>query len=114
MSLKKWRQRTEAEWEVEKQEQEIRQKFKRKMVENQVGQIEAEKLLKPVTKRLDRDLQASVEEEVEGPDYAMDDEFDRINPFDWDDFRPEDETPPSLPNPRRGRRLFSITTTISS
>ena len=57
MSLKKWRQKAKVEAEVEKQEDEIRRKFKTNKIAKEFGQVEAEKLLKAVTTRLDRGLE---------------------------------------------------------
>ena len=77
MPVKEWREQAAAAAKLEKQE---------------FGQIEAEKLFQPTTKRLD-----TVKEEPEpaaaGPNYTMD-ELDRINPFDWEKFQLDAETTP--------------------
>ena len=86
MSLKKRRERAAAEAALEKQEDEIRQAFKRDKLAKAMGEIEAERVFKPITKRLEPPLPP---EEAVGPDYGME-EFDRINPFDWQEaFQPE-------------------------
>ena len=92
MSLKKWQERAEAEAEVERQEDEICRKYKTHKIANEFGQVEAEKLFKPITTRMDKSLEPTPAAEEPGPDYGMD-EFDRINP----DFRPEAPTTPPSP-----------------
>ena len=53
-----------------------------------------EELFKPITKRLDKTLAEPGPGPEEEPNYEMD-EFDRINPFDWEEgYRPEAATPP--------------------
>ena len=92
MSVKKWREQAAAAAKLEKQEYAIRQDFKRAKYAKEFGQISAEKLFQPITSRLDRNASATETEPEAGPDYTMD-EFDRINPFGWEDFQPDAETP---------------------
>ena len=96
MSLQKRRERAAAEAVLEKQKAEIRQTFKRDKLAKAMGELSAEQLFKPITKGLGDTTQAEAEPQPEvGPDYAME-EFDRINPLDWQEgFRPEATTPPS-------------------
>ena len=71
-------------------------------INKEFGQLSGEELFKPITKRLDEKSSATVEEEEEkeeeeqeGPDYTID-EFDEINPFDYE-FKPDAPTPPLSP-----------------
>ena len=73
---------------LDKQTEEIHQKFRMDKINKEFGQLSGEELFKPTTKRLDEKSSDNVEEEEEeeeeeeqeGPDYTMD-EFDITNPF---------------------------------
>ena len=98
MSMKKWRQRAEEKSKLDKQTEEIHQKFKMNKINKEFGQLSGEELFKPITKRLDEKsttVEEEEEEEQEVPDYTMD-EFDEINPF-GDEFRPDAPTPAPSP-----------------
>ena len=98
MSVKKWQQLAEEKTVLDKQTEEIHQKFRMDKINKEFGQLSGEELFKPITKRLDeksRDNVEEEEEEEEGPDYTMD-EFDEINPF-GDEFRPDAPTPAPSP-----------------
>ena len=102
MSMKKWRQRAEEKSKLDKQTEEIHQKFKMNKINKEFGQLSGEEFFKPITKRLDDEKSTTVEEEEEEeeqevPDYTMD-EFDEINPF-GDEFRPDAPTPVPSPTP---------------
>ena len=103
MSIKNWHQSDEEKSKLDKQTEEIHQKFKMDKINKQFSQLSGEELFKPITKRLDEKSSTTAEEEEEeeeeeqeGPDYTMD-EFDRTNPF-GDEFRP-DALSPELPLP---------------
>ena len=101
MSVKKWYQLAEEKSAVDKQTEEIHQKFRMDKINKEFGQLSGEELFKPITKRLDEKSSATAEEEEqEGPDYTMD-EFDRTNPF-GDEFKPDAPTPPLSPEPSPG------------
>jgi len=98
MSVKKWRQLAEEKTVLDKQTEEIHQKFKMDKINKEFGQLSGEEFFKPITKRLDEKSSDNVEEEKEeeqAPNYTMD-EFDEINPF-GDEFRPDAPTPASSP-----------------
>ena len=98
MSMKKWRQLAEEKSKLDKQTEEIHQKFKMNKINKEFGQLSGEELFKPITKRLDEKsttVEEEEEEEQEVPDYTMD-EFDEINPF-GDEFRPDAPTPAPSP-----------------
>ena len=105
MSVKKWRQLAEEKSAVDKQTEEIHQKFRMDQVNKEFGQLSGEEFFKPITKRLDEKSSDNIEEEEEeeeeeeqeGPDYTRD-EFDDINPF-GDEFRPDAPTPAPSPTP---------------
>ena len=94
MSVKKWQQ-------LDKQTEEIHQKFRMDKINKEFGQLSGEEFFKPITKRLDEKSSTTAkeeeeeEEEQEVPDYTMD-EFDEINPF-GDEFRPDAPTPAPSP-----------------
>ena len=99
MSMKKWRKLAEEKSAIDQQTEEIHQKFRTDKIKKKFGQLAGEELFRPVTKRLDENSSATVEEEEEEeqevPDYTMD-EFDEINPF-GDEFRPAAPTPAPSP-----------------
>ena len=101
MSVKKWRQLAEEKSAVDKQTEEIHQKFRMDKINKEFGQLSGEELFKPITKRLDEkssdNIEEEEEEEQEGPDYTRD-EFDDINPF-GDEFGPDAPTPAPSPTP---------------
>ena len=102
MSVTKWRQLAEEKTVLDKQTEEIHQKFKMDKINKEFGQLSGEERFRPITKRLDEKSSTTVEEEEEeeeqeGPDYTRD-EFDDINPF-GDEFRPDAPTPPPSPPP---------------
>ena len=111
--MKKWRQLAEEKSKLNKQEEEIRQKFRMFKINKEFGQLSGEELFKPITKRLDEKSSDNVEEEEEEeeqevPDYTMD-EFDEINPF-GDEFRPDAPTP--APSPPTTPTTTTTTTPI--
>ena len=98
--MKKWRQRAEEKLKLDKQTEEIHQKFKMDKINKEFGQLSGEELFKPITKRLDNEKSSTTaeeEEEQEFPDYTMD-EFDETYPF-GDEFRPDAPTPAPSPTP---------------
>jgi len=102
MSVKKWHQLAEEKSKLDKQTEEIHQKFKMDKINKEFSQLSGEELFKPITKRLDEKSSTTAEEEEEeeeeeqeGPDYRMD-EFERTNPF-GDEFRPDAPTPAPSP-----------------
>ena len=100
MSVKKWHQWAEEKTVLDKQTEEIHQKFRMDKINKDFGQLSGEELFKPITKRLDEKSSDNVEEEEgeqEVPDYIMD-AFDEINPF-ADEFRPDAPTPAPSPAP---------------
>ena len=101
MSVKKWQQLAEEKTVLDKQTEEIHQKFRMDKINKEFGQLSGEELFKPITKRLDKKSSTTVEEEEEEeqevPDYTMD-EFDETYPF-GDEFRPDAPTPPPSPPP---------------
>ena len=88
---------------LDKQTEEIHQKFRMDKINKEFGQLSGEELFRPITKRLDEKSSDNVEEEEEeeeeqeGPDYTMD-EFDETYPF-GDEFRPDAPTPVPSPTP---------------
>ena len=101
MSVKKWQQLAEEKTVLDKQTEEIHQKFRMDKINKEFGQLSGEELFKPITKRLDEkssdNVEEEEEEEQEAPDYTMD-EFDRTNPFS-DEFRLDAPTPETSPSP---------------
>ena len=103
MSIKNWHQLAEEKSKLDKQTEEIHQKFRMNEIYKEFGQLSGEEFFKPITKRLDEKSSDHVEEEEEEeeeqevPDYTMD-EFDRTNPF-GDEFRPDAPSPQSSPPP---------------
>ena len=102
MSVKKWQQLAEEKTVLDKQTEEIHQKFRMDKINKEFGQLSGEELFRPITKRLDEKSSDNVEEEEEeeeqeGPDYTMD-EFDETYPF-GDEFRPDAPTPAPSPTP---------------
>ena len=101
MSVKKWHQLAEEKSVVDRQTQDIHQKFRMNEISKEFCQLSGEELFKPITKTLDEKSSATAEEEEEEeeeqevPDYTMD-EFDEINPF-GDEFRPDAPTPAPSP-----------------
>ena len=99
--MKKWRQLAEEKSAVDKQTEEIHQKFRIDKINKEFGQLSGEELFRPITKRLDEKSSDNVEEEEEEeqefPDYTMD-EFDETYPF-GDEFRPDAPTPAPSPTP---------------
>ena len=96
MSLKKWTQLAEEKSNLDKETQDIHQKFRMDKINKEFSHLSGEELFKPITKRLDEKSSATTEEEEEGqegPDYTID-EFDEIDPF-GDEFRPDAPTPAS-------------------
>ena len=98
--MKKWRQLAEEKTVLDKQTEEIHQKFRMDKINKEFGQLSGEELIRPITKRFDEKnttVEEEEEEEQEVPDYTMD-EFDEINPFDYE-FRPDAPTPEPSPPP---------------
>ena len=96
--MKKWHQLAEEKSKLDKQTEEIHQKFKMDKINKEFGQLSGEEFFKPITKRLDEKSSDNVEEEEEeeqAPDYTMD-EFDETYPF-GDEFRPDAPTPAPSP-----------------
>ena len=111
MSMKKWRELVSEKAEVEQQNESILAAIKNNKINEELGQLSGEKLFKPITSRLDR-RQAGPAPEEQVPDYGMD-EFDLNNPFD-EDFRPDEETPPSPTPPITNTTITNtITNTIT-
>ena len=72
MSVKKWRQLAEEKSAVDKQTEEIHQKFRMDKINKEFGQLSGEELFRPITERLD-EKNTTVEEEEEEqefPDYT--------------------------------------------
>ena len=87
---------------LDKQTEEIHQKFRMDKINKEFGQLSGEQLFRPITKRLDEKSSGNVEEEEEEeeqevPHYTMD-EFDETYPF-GDEFRPDAPTPAPSPPP---------------
>ena len=104
MSLPKWQQLGEEKMDIDEETEEIQQKFKIDKINKAFNQLSGEELFRPITKRVDEKSSATAEEEEEeqeeeqeSPDYTVD-EFDVINPFDYE-FRPDVPTPASSPPP---------------
>ena len=97
--MKKWQQLAKEKSAIDQQTEEIHQKFRMDKINKEFGQLSGEELFKPITKRLDEKSSVNVEEEEEEevPDYTMD-EFDEINPFDYE-FRPDAPSPEPSPPP---------------
>ena len=104
MSIKNWHQLAEEKSKLDKQTEEIHQKFKMDEINKELNQLAGEEFFKPITKRLDEKSSVTAEEEEEekeeeeeqeGPDYTIE-EFDRTNPF-GDEFRPDAPTPAPSP-----------------
>ena len=98
--MKKWQQLAEEKTVLDKQTEEIHQKFKMDTINKEFGQLSGEEVFKPITKRLDDEKSSATveeeeEEEQEVPDYTMD-EFDETHPF-GDEFRPDAPTPAPSP-----------------
>ena len=53
MSVKKWQQLAEEKTVLDKQTEEIHQKFRMDKINKEFGQLSGEELFKPITKRLD-------------------------------------------------------------
>ena len=92
--MKKWHQLAEEKSKLDKQTEEIHQKFRMDKINKEFGQLSGEEFFRTITKRLDDEKSSTTveEEEQEVPDYTMD-EFDEINPFDYE-FRPDAPSPP--------------------
>ena len=99
--MKKWRKLAEEKVNLNEQTKEIHQKFKTNKINKKFGQLSGEEFFAPITKRLDEKSttveEEEEEEEQEVPDYTMD-EFDEINPFDYE-FRPDAQSPEPSPPP---------------
>ena len=104
--MKKWRQLAGEKRVLDQQTEEIHQKFRMDKINKEFGQLSEEEFFRPVTKRLEKSSatveEEEEEEEQEVPDYTMD-EFDEINPFDYefgpDAPSPEPSPPPTPPPP---------------
>ena len=86
MTLTGWRKGLDEKIKVEEETNAVRKK--------------GEELFKPITKRMDKAAAAAAEpvEEEEVPDFHVK-EFDRINPFNVDEFNPLAETLSPTPTP---------------
>ena len=65
MSVKKWQQLAEEKTLLDKQTEEIHQKFRMDKINKEFGQLSGEERSKPITKRLDEKSSDNVEEEEE-------------------------------------------------
>ena len=87
--MKRWQKRTDEKAEIEAQNAKILNAFKKRKIKKESGQLTGKELFKPITKRLDKQMQEHEKDEAEGeaPDYGTN-EFDRLNPF-YEGFRPD-------------------------
>ena len=74
MSIKKWEEIAQQKRVVEKQRQVILNAFKERKVKDEIGSLAAEKLFRPITKRLIEKTPEGRRLERQLPDYAVDDE----------------------------------------
>ena len=95
MSIQKWHQLAREKSAVDHQTRGIRQQFRANRINKEFGQLSGEELLKPITRRLDRES-TSQETRQESPDYTTD-EFDAHNLF-GNEFRPDAPTPTPTPD----------------
>ena len=65
MSVKKWQQLAEEKTVLDKQTEEIHQKFKMNEINKEFGQLSGDEFFKPIAKRLDEKSSATTEEEEE-------------------------------------------------
>ena len=79
MSLKKWEEIAQQKRAVEEQRQLILNAFKERKIKDEMGGLAAEKLFRPITKRLTPGESAERRRELQLPDYAVDDET-----LNWD------------------------------
>ena len=103
MSIQKWHQLARKKSAVDQQTRGIRQQFRAHRINKEFGQLTGEELLKPVTRRLDKETTEGTTQEtrLESPDYTMD-EIDANNPFGVEfrlDVPTPELTPPSSPPP---------------
>ena len=87
MSIRKWKQIAEQKEVVEKQRKNILNAFKARKVKDEMGGLAAEKLFRPITRRMGK----KQIQQLVAPDYDVDDEI-----RNWDELpfeREEDEDP---------------------
>ena len=100
MSIKKWEELAQQKRAVETQRQSILNAFKERKVKDEMGNLVAEKLFKPVTKRMEKIPEA---EGFEGPDYDIDDQtriFKNVLPFDEGEYEyKKEQRVPDYPLP---------------
>ena len=65
MPVKKWQQLAKEKTVLDKQTEEIHQKFKMDKINEQFGQLSGEEFFRPITKRFDEKSSDNVEEEEE-------------------------------------------------
>ena len=92
MSIQKWHHLVGEKSAVDHQTRGIRQRFRANRINKEFGKLSGEELLKPITRRLDRESTFQ-QTRQESPDYTMD-QFDGNNPFGVE-FRPDAPLPPS-------------------
>ena len=91
MSIKKWEEPAQQKEEVEKQRQIILNAFKARKVKNEMGGLAAEKLFRPITRRIEK---IPEDEVIMVPDYDIDDQtriFKNVLPFGEGDYEIEEE-----------------------
>ena len=67
MSVQKWNQLAEEKSAVDQQTQDIHQKFRMDKISKEFGQLSAEELFRPITKRLDEKSSTIAQEVEESP-----------------------------------------------
>ena len=99
MSIKKWEEIAQQKRAIETQRQRILNAFKERKIKDEMGELEAEKLFRPITKRLTFEESEELKVSLEFPNYTVDDE-----PINWNVLpfpENDDEDADKLPTPPR-------------
>ena len=98
MSIKKWEEIAQQKRAVEEQRQFILNAFKERKIKDEMGGLTAEKLFRPITKRL---IEKPPEEERQLPNYALDegDELLNMDVLPFQDELPEEVVVPDYALP---------------
>ena len=99
MSVKKWNQLAEEKSKLNKQTEEIHQKFRMDKINKEFSQLSGEELFKPITKRLDEKSSATVEEEEVEEEEEEEEEQEVPVEFRPDAPTPAPSPPPTPPTP---------------
>ena len=88
MSIKKWQELAQRKEEVEKQRLTILNAFKARKVQDEMGGLAAEKLFRPITRRMEKK-----QIQLQTPDYDVDDEIRNWDEFPFEEDEDEEKDP---------------------